>query len=108
MRKASSLAISGLFGLFLALFPAAAHAGFCWIICTPTTWCGKSCNQGTIGEPDYTTCGEWGVCAMQRSSPTTLPSTSESCGVVSDLPAPGVGNSVWENESLKPPALPGQ
>jgi hypothetical protein len=80
---------SGLLGLFLAVFPAALHAGFCSLICTPSTWCGKACNQGTIGNPNYTTCGEWGVCAGERSSVTKLPS-AEVCGVGSELPVQDV------------------
>jgi hypothetical protein len=33
------------------------------VVCTSTSSCSTSCNDGTIREPDIITCGDYGVCS---------------------------------------------
>lgn len=74
MRKhCSMLVIGGCFGLFLSLFPSVAQAGICRNVCTPTASCSLVCTAIGGGEPEITTCGEWGVCA---GAPLSSASTS--------------------------------
>ncbi len=69
MRKHYSLlAIAVCFGL-LSLFPATAQAAICSSVCTSTTSCSLSCTAIGGGEPEITTCGDWGVCAYPPPPP---------------------------------------
>ncbi len=57
------LAIAGCFAILLGLFPSAAQAATCSSVCTTTSSCDLSCTAFGGGEPEITTCGNWGRCA---------------------------------------------
>lgn len=68
MRKAVFLTCVCL-GLFQLLLPGVAHAARCSVICTSTTSCDTSCNDGTVREPDIITCGDYGICSNPPPPP---------------------------------------
>ena len=87
MKKNGSLLLAiSLVGLILALFPVTAHAGRCSVACTSTASCDLSCNAGTAREPDFITCGDWGVCS---NLPPPPPPTCTSNWVITSSTASG-------------------
>ena len=75
-RPCSLLVVGGVFGLFLSLFPSVAQAATCSSVCTSTASCSLSCTAIGGGEPEMTTCGEWGRCAYPPPPPPPPTCTS--------------------------------
>jgi hypothetical protein len=79
-RVSFLLVIGGFVGLLLNLFPAAARAASCSSVCTSTASCDLACTAIGGGDPELTTCGDWGRCAYPQTCTSNWVTTSTAIG----------------------------